>query len=144
MRQSIERLNQYWRQTRIFEVSQQFGIDRLHNRIGLHSGIVIAGNLGSRETMKYGVVGDAVNVAARLEALNKDLKTDILISHDTWAELPSELQHVTATEGRHTLKGRKDQIEVYSIADELDMSIEGSVNAFAPNQDFEWWDGDDA
>ncbi|MEE2757940.1 MAG: 7TM-DISM domain-containing protein [Myxococcota bacterium] len=143
MRQSIDRLNQYWRQTQIFQVSKQFGIDRLFNRIGLHSGVVIAGNLGSRETMKYGVVGDTVNVAARLEALNKDLKTDILLSQDTWAELPTDLKEVTATEGLHILKGRKDQIEVYSIDDDIDVSMDGSVIAFAPNQEFEWWNEDD-
>ena len=71
------------------------------------------------------------------------MKTDILLSHDTWRELPADLQEVTATEGLHILKGRKDQIEVYSIDDDVDVSTDGSINAFAPDQDFEWWDGDD-
>lgn len=51
-------------------------------RCGLHSADVFVGNLGSRMRMKYGVLGDGVNLASRLEELNKRYDTEILISED--------------------------------------------------------------
>merc|ERR1712110_581045 len=51
-------------------------------RIGLHSADVYVGNLGSKMRMKYGVLGDGVNLASRLEELNKRYCTDILVSED--------------------------------------------------------------
>ena len=60
--------------------SGKIRIDELAVRIGVHTGTVVAGNMGSQHTMKYGVVGDAVNVAARLEQLNNETHTRILIS----------------------------------------------------------------
>lgn len=60
---------------------------RLRARIGIASGPVVGGNAGGRQRIGYTVHGDTVNVAARLEALNKDLNTRVLISEGTRARL---------------------------------------------------------
>ena len=70
---------------RIQEASQHrdFAGVRLSTRIGICTGDVIAGNVGSRDRLNYTVVGDPVNMAARLERLNKELGTLVLVSGAT-------------------------------------------------------------
>ena len=55
--------------------------------IGLHCGEVFVGNLGAPKRLKYGVLGDSVNLSARLSRLNTRYKTSILVSEDV-AKLP--------------------------------------------------------
>ena len=72
-------------QRRIEETSFHGGI-RLRTRVGISTGLVVGGTVGGGERLGYTVHGDTVNLAARLEALNKDLGTRILLSART-AEL---------------------------------------------------------
>jgi len=55
------------------------GRPRLRARIGINTGPMLVGNLGSKYRFSYGVLGDAVNLGSRLEGLNKQYKTEILI-----------------------------------------------------------------
>ena len=60
--------------------------------IGIHSDDVIVGNIGSRKRLEFTVVGDGVNVASRLQALNKEFGTAILISETTFAAVKDEFE----------------------------------------------------
>jgi class 3 adenylate cyclase len=59
------------------------GKPELHTRFGISSGEVSVGNMGSSERMNYTVLGDAVNLASRLEGINKYYGTRIIVGHDT-------------------------------------------------------------
>jgi class 3 adenylate cyclase len=61
------------------------------------------------------VIGDAVNVAARLEQLNKDLGTEILASATVADRLPAELRGLCQARGAIAVKGRAAQVEVFSL-----------------------------
>ncbi|MGQ9865394.1 MAG: adenylate/guanylate cyclase domain-containing protein, partial [Pseudanabaenaceae cyanobacterium] len=76
----------------------------------------IAGSLGSAERLEYSAIGDAVNVAARLESLNKEVDggpLHILISEDTYRLLDDRFQVEFASHCR--LKGRTHETVVYRV-----------------------------
>jgi adenylate cyclase len=115
MRQRLNELNQEWNKSDFSRFWKQGNIESLSARIGIHSGKVVAGNLGSPTRMKYAVIGDTVNVASRLEEMNKELDTDILLSEDVYAHLPEDILNMAADQGEHKVKGREQMVRVYSI-----------------------------
>jgi adenylate cyclase len=60
--------------------------------IGLHYGLVVAGTIGGSDNKKTTVIGDAVNYASRIEAANKQMGTNLLISRDTYDKIPDAVQ----------------------------------------------------
>ena len=79
------------------------------------TGPVVAGNLGSKTRMKYAVIGDTVNVAARLEALNKEYGTTILLSDEVKTRLPNDLRELSKKVGITVVKGRQQTVISYSV-----------------------------
>jgi class 3 adenylate cyclase len=65
--------------------------------------------------MKYAIIGDTVNLAARLEGLNATLGTDILVSEEVRTQLPPDLAARCVARGEHLVKGRLQPVKVHSI-----------------------------
>jgi adenylate cyclase len=81
--------------------------------IGVNSGDMIAGNIGSAAIMSYTVIGDNVNLGARLESLNKDYRTRIIISEATRARLKRSYE--TRPLGGVVVKGKTRPVEIFEV-----------------------------
>jgi adenylate cyclase len=79
--------------------------------IGLHSGEAMIGNVGSADFMDFTVIGDAVNVASRLEHLTKELGVDIIISDSIYEQVKDRIE--VRSLGPVTLRGKELAIEIY-------------------------------
>ena len=115
MRDKLEDLNQSWDENDTSRYWKNHGIQSIKMRIGVHTGSVIAGNVGSVDMIQYSAIGDTVNVAARLERANKDFGTNILFGDEVYTSLTKKLHSQSTLSGEVTLKGRAKPTKVYSI-----------------------------
>jgi adenylate cyclase len=100
----MQQLNADWRAQ---------GRPPLRLRIGLHCAEVLVGNVGSSERLSYTAMGDGVNVAARLEGINKTFGTTICISDSVVEAVGSDI--VARPIRKVQVKGRKHEFMIYEL-----------------------------
>jgi adenylate cyclase len=115
MRRAVRELNQHRDRT---------GLPPIRIGIGIHTGTVAAGMLGGALQSEYTVIGDAVNVASRIEGLTKQHDVDVLVSETTWTQLPTGKRgdRLAAAE----IRGRKEPVVLYTL-DPSSASIEAVI-----------------
>jgi adenylate cyclase len=101
---TLHEMNQQW---------QSQGKPTLDIGIGINTGDMVAGNIGSDTIMSYTVIGDAVNLGARLESLNKDFGTRIIISESTRAELKG--RYDIHPLGEVVVKGKTKPVAIFEV-----------------------------
>jgi adenylate cyclase len=94
------------------EFREKFGLE-LRVRMGINTGCMTAGNMGSARRHQYTVMGDVVNVAARLEEANKEFGTDILMGEETWRRVNDKMVCRRVADIR--VRGREKPLVVYEL-----------------------------
>ena len=104
----VEELNESRAQSGANATSLQF-------RVGINSGSALVGNVGSRDRVNYTALGDMVNLASRLEGVNKMFGTSIIIGEATRRQLPRG--YITRRLGRIIVKGKEHRVRAYEVHD---------------------------
>ena len=108
------------------------GVEGLNIGIGLNSGEVTVGNLGSNVFMDYTIVGDAVNLASRLEGLNKVYGTNIIVSEFTATAL-NPVRFITRELDLVKVKGKERAVRIYELAgfaEDIDEARREAISTF--------------
>jgi class 3 adenylate cyclase len=85
------------------------GIEWGHTRIGVHTGMALVGNIGTRGKLKYGALGDSLNTASRVEGLNKYIGSHVAVSGETVAKCRRQAFRPV---GDIIVKGRKNAVPI--------------------------------
>jgi adenylate cyclase len=108
---------------------QQEGLAAVDMRIGINSGQMLAGVLGTSDRMEYTVVGDSVNLASRL--CGEASAGEIVITHETYASLFPDKKVIAHVHKKIRIRGKVDPVETYIIDDvarEHQLTMEGLIN----------------
>ncbi len=103
----LETLNQNWKKR---------NLPTIQMRIGIFTGPIVVGSLGGKKRMEYGIIGDSVNTASRLESYKKEAQPSncrILIGYDTMIYLEDRFE--LDSWGSDTLKGQNREVEIFLV-----------------------------
>lgn len=103
----LAELNQGWKRR---------GLPEVQMRVGIFTGPIMVGSLGGKDRLEYGVIGDSVNIAARLESCEKDSQPclcRILIAKETLIHIQEQFQ--VESWGSMQLRGREQEVDVYRV-----------------------------
>ncbi|NLB63025.1 MAG: adenylate/guanylate cyclase domain-containing protein [Fibrobacter sp.] len=108
---------------RVYNIHRaQIGYKPVQLSIGVHYGPLMLGTIGESSRMDVTVIADAVNVASRVEELNKAHGSSILITRAIYDNLKTTFKKACQSLGEQEIRGRKNKIEVYKIKTDANLS----------------------
>ncbi|MBW8011356.1 MAG: adenylate/guanylate cyclase domain-containing protein [Chloroflexi bacterium] len=122
MRTALQKLTSEWK-------SEQRFTDTFEMGVGLNTGEVFVGLLGSEQRINYTVIGDNVNLAARLQDQTKEFKWPILISGSTYEQVKDEFE--TEFLDSRLLKGKTETVNIYKLIGRLGSGPEEKVKTYS-------------
>ena len=107
------------------------GKPQLFARIGINTGTMVVGNMGSENRFDYTVMGDAVNLGARLESANKQYATFIMIGENTYQEAKDEI--IVRQLDLVRVKGKTEPVKIYELIATKEKGISDKTSALITN-----------
>lgn len=120
-------------QQRLLERADDFTAQaggELKARIGLHTGEVIVGNMGSKVRFDYSILGDAANLASRLESANKHFGTAIMVSETTWQQAGGSVNFIGRELGWVKVLGRNTPVNVFELQGLAETTAATDLNVY--------------